>query len=142
MKITLSNCLLLLRELLWGIMLVFLGTQFFLVLISVLLPPSVFLPESFFFLVMFLISFLASFIVILVGRAYWRKKSFLLTFLFSMLFTTVYASIIDRKFGHFVPELNDSAMPFIWLGYYFLPVVGAVIGFNLRSYREIFNGKN
>jgi len=142
MKITGSNYQLIARELLWGVMLVFIGTQFFLVLLSFLLPSSVLLPESFFFLVLFLISFLASFIVILVGRTYWRRKSFLLTFLFSMLFITVYASIIDHKFGHFVPELNESAMPFIWIGYYTLPVIGAVIGFNLRAYKEMFNGKN
>lgn len=141
---TVSNhvLLLIIRELLWGVMLVFMGTQLFLILLSLVIPASTAIPEYFFIGILVLIAFLASIVVILVGRTYWRKRSFLLAFLFSALFMAIYTRIIYKIFGHFVPELSNGYMPFIWIGYYVVPVIGAIIGFNLRVYKEILAKSN
>ncbi|HGJ65916.1 TPA: hypothetical protein ENS27_11080 [bacterium] len=141
---TISNYvfLLIIREFLWGIILVFMGTQLFLILLSLVIPASIAIPEHFFIGILALIAFIASIAVILVGRIYWRKRSFLLAFLFSVLFITIYTYIIYKVFRHFVPDLNNGYMPFIWIGYYVIPVIGAIIGFNLRVYKEILIKSN
>ena len=137
---TRSTSSVIVRELIFGAILVPVSIILLIYLTGFFLPPSVKLPQNSFILIFGIMAIIASLVVYFVGKNNWHYGSFLYTLLFSSLSIAFYTSIIFYKYADFTPTWGNSLGPIILIGYPISAVIGAVIGFNIKhKKRQVSN---
>lgn len=91
------------RELIFGAIIVSISIILLQYLIGFFLPPSVKLPQNSIYFILGAMSIIASLVVYFVGKYNWHYGSFLFTLLFSSLFIAAYTSLILYKYANFLP---------------------------------------
>ena len=100
---TQSTSNVIIRELIFGVIIVPISIYLLIILIGFFLPPSITLPQNSFIFIFGIMSIIASSVVYFVGKSNWHYGSFLFALLFSILFVSAYASAMFYKYADFTP---------------------------------------